>query len=120
MPAPVYRRAASNPRTVRELVFDRLPPAVRNRLTRGIGNGAPDALLAAPLGRGLLARRVALATLLASTGALVFLSLWGFGHVASDGAIQPAFFAPIYAGVFAGAALAAFFYVSERLRMRGA
>ncbi len=116
--APVYRRAASNPRVVRELVFDKLPPAVRDRLTHGIVHSAPEPLLAAPAGRAPVVMRALLGVTLVAAAAVPVLALRDIGD--ARGAFQPASFAGVYAALFAVVAVAGAAVVRLRSFLRGA
>ena len=116
----VYRRAVTTPRRVRALVFDRLPPAVRERLTHGVLHGAPEPILAVPSGVGPLAHRAALVAALAAIGGTVGLWLWGFGDLEGRYAVQPASFAPIYGVLVAVAAVSVAALVLLRGVLRGA
>lgn len=119
--AAVYRSAPQRPRLVRDLVFDRLPLAVRDRLTRGIVNGAlPDPLLAARSAAALRALRVFTAiTLAAALGALV---LWtrDLGSLYSEHALQPTAYAAPYAVLCFLAAAGAAAALHLRKHQRGA
>jgi hypothetical protein len=96
----VYRRAATSPRTVRDLVFDRLPPAVRDRLTHGVVHGAPEPLLAAPSGSAPLVLRALTGVALAAAAAMIGLAAWDFAALRGAKAWQPESFAAAYGALF--------------------
>jgi len=112
----VYRRAASNPRQVRELVFDRLPPAVRDHLTHGIVHGAPEPLLAAPSGRAPLVMRALLGVTVLAAGAVPVVAVWGDGY----NVFQSPGYAGVYAVLLAVVAVAGAGVVRLRTFLRGA
>ena len=99
----MYRRAGSEARRVRNLVFDRLPPVVRDRLATSLANGgAPEPLLVdASWRKPPSARRW---RLVAAAAAIAEVVLWfkGFGDVQSSLALQPLAFAAAHgAALFA-------------------
>jgi hypothetical protein len=114
----VYRKAAATPRATRELVFDRLPPAVRDRLARALANGAPEALLAAPSGAGSLALRASMAAAVAAGVALIGVALRGLGDLDGRG-LSPVSFAGLYAALLATAALGGVAFAAIRRFQRG-
>ncbi len=98
-----YRRPGSEARHVRNLVFDRLPSVVRERLAVCLAeNGAPEPLLVdASRRRPPSARRW---RILAAAAAVAEIVLWfkGFGDVDSPLVIQPLAFAAAHgAALFA-------------------
>jgi hypothetical protein len=117
---PVYRSAAATPRRPRDLVFDRLPPAVRDRLTHGIVHGAPEPLLAASSGRTPLALRAALALAATATLGLCGLALWDLGDLFGKHAVEPASYAAGYGALFAVVAIAGAVAAHLRSFQRGA
>jgi hypothetical protein len=98
----VYRRAAGNPRQVRDLAFDRLPPGVRERLTHGIVHGAPEPLLAAPSGRAPLVMRALIGVAVTAAAAVPVVAIAG----GASATFQPAGYAGIYAALLAVVAVA--------------
>src|SRR5262245_43400386 len=105
--AAVYRKAATTPRVSRDLVFDRLPPAVRDRLSGAIlHGGAAEPLLAAPSGRARLALRALFATAGIAIVATIGLAMWGFADPRARYPLQPASFVPVYGALFAVGAIA--------------
>jgi hypothetical protein len=106
-----YRSAAVIARDSRVLAFDRLPPAVRERLARGLSAGAPDALLAAPSGFAPQAERALLGLGVIALGAVAGLFHHGIGALHGEGAVQPTSYAVAYGALLglAGVALVAFF-----------
>jgi hypothetical protein len=116
--APVYRRAAANPRSARELVFDRLPAAVRDRLANGILHGAPEPLLAARSGAAPLALRALLLGALGAGLTLFVAATRGLGELGPQGQ-QPLDAALVYAPLFLVAALATAGFVALRRHQRG-
>jgi hypothetical protein len=118
--APVYRTAATGARETRDLAFDRLPPAVRDRLTSGIVHGAPTPLLAARKGSTPLALRVLVTLAVASGLGMLGIAGWHFGALYRDYAIQPHAFVAVYGALFAVLALAIAGVVRLRRFQRGA
>jgi hypothetical protein len=103
MASTMYRRPGSEARRVRNLVFDRLPPVVRDRLATSLASGgAPEPLLVdASWRKPPSARRW---RLVAAAAAIVEVVLWfkGFGDVESPLALQPLAFAAAHgAAIFA-------------------
>lgn len=120
-PERVYRSAPQRPRTVRTLAYDRLPPATRDRLERGILRGAlPDPLLAAPSGAAPLVRRAALAAAVVAVVAGLGLWFWDLGSLEAPRAVQPAWYAAVYGGLFLVAVLAGGALAALRGHLRGA
>jgi hypothetical protein len=118
---PVYPAASQRPRVVRQLAYDRLPPAVRDRLERGIVRGAlPDPLLAAPSGVAPLARRAALAAAVGAIVAGLGLWFWDLGSLEGQRGVQPASYAAVYGGLVLVVALAGVALIALRSHLRGA
>lgn len=116
-----YRHAAATARVSRDLVFDRLPLAVRDRLTRGIVHGAlPDPVLAAPSGRAPLALRALIAA--GTTAGVATIGVWfrDFGEPRGPYAMQPTYFAALYGAFFLVAVVATAAVVHLRRFQRGA
>ncbi len=112
----VYRRAAGNPRQVRDLAFDRLPPGVREKLTHGIVHGAPEPLLAAPWGRAPLVMRALLGVAVTAAAAVPVVAIAGGG---SSSIFQPLGYAGVYAALLAVVAVAGGAFVGLRRFLRG-
>lgn len=100
MASTMYRRPGSEARRVRNLVFDRLPPVVRDRLATSLADGgAPEPLL---IDASRRAPPSALRwRLVAAAAAVAEVALWfkGFGDVDSPLALQPLAFAAAHGAV---------------------
>jgi hypothetical protein len=117
---PVYRRAATTPRAVRALAFDRLPPAVRDRLTRALAHGAPEALLGAPSGLAPFALRASRAAAIAAGLGVLGVFLSDLGELSGARAVQGGWFALVYAVLLATAVLGGAVAVALGRFQRGA
>jgi hypothetical protein len=118
--ASTYRSAGGVPRVVRDLAFDRLPPAIRDRLTRGLANGAPDALLAAFSGAAPLALRASLAAAVTAGVGLLGVAIFDLGTLGGKHALQGPAFAAVYGALFFTAVVAAGAWARIRSVQRGA
>ncbi|MFS8067966.1 MAG: hypothetical protein ACMG6S_16555, partial [Byssovorax sp.] len=100
MAATTYRRPGSEARHVRNLVFDRLPPVVRDRLATCLAEGGAPAPLLVDASRRIptSARRF---RILAAAAVVAEVVLWfkGFGDVGSPLALQPLAFAAAHGAV---------------------
>src|SRR4051812_20776190 len=101
-----YRQAAFTARQARDLVFDRLPPAVRDSLTQGVVYGVPEPLLAAPSGWAPRALGAAIASLSIAVVATLGVATWDLGEVRAPYRFQPEAFAVIYGALLGVTALA--------------